>query len=76
MVHGRTDILVDMRKSTRRFNAQTFLDSAGLSNTVIDYQRAEVIFSQGDRSDGYSRSVAARCSLLSCREHLPKEKTS
>jgi CRP/FNR family transcriptional regulator, cyclic AMP receptor protein len=67
VVHGRTDILVEMRKSTRRFNAQTFLDSAGLSNTVIDYRRAEVIFSQGDRSDCvmYIQQGGVKVSVLS-----------
>ncbi len=38
-----------MTKSTRAFNAQAFLDSAGLAKTIVNYGRAEVIFSQGDR---------------------------
>jgi CRP/FNR family cyclic AMP-dependent transcriptional regulator len=56
-----------MGKSTRRFNAQTFLDSAGLSNTVVDYRRAEVIFSQGDRSDSvmYIQHGGVKLSVLS-----------
>ena len=38
-------------KGTRPFNAQTFLDSAGIAKTVVVYRRAESIFSQGDVSD-------------------------
>src|SRR5439155_5809410 len=37
-------------KSTRKpgFNAQAFLDSAGLSRKIAVYRRAQVIFTQGD----------------------------
>jgi len=37
-------------KSARKsaFDAQAFLDSAGLSRKVVPYRRAEVIFTQGD----------------------------
>jgi hypothetical protein len=28
------------------FNAQAFLDSAGVARTIVEYQRAEVIFTQ------------------------------
>jgi CRP-like cAMP-binding protein len=34
------------QKST--FNAQAFLDSAGIARKVVEYRRAEVIFTQGD----------------------------
>ena len=40
-----------MAKSTSSFNAQAFLDSAGLSKRIVEYGRADVIFSQGDHCD-------------------------
>jgi CRP/FNR family transcriptional regulator, cyclic AMP receptor protein len=36
-----------MRK-TGAFNAQTFLDSAGLARTIVEYKPKDTIFSQGD----------------------------
>ena len=38
------------RKPTQRrtFNAQAFLDSAGVSRKVVEYQRSQKIFSQGE----------------------------
>ena len=38
-------------KSTRVFNAQAFLQSAGIAKRVVAYRRAETIFSQGDVCD-------------------------
>ena len=38
-------------RSTNGFNAQTFLDSTGLSKRIVDYRRNEVIFAQGERAD-------------------------
>ena len=35
---------------TRGFDAQTFLDSAGVSRKVIDFRRRQTIYSQGDLS--------------------------
>ena len=35
---------------TATFDAQTFLDSAGLSRKVVEFRRKETIFSQGDPS--------------------------
>jgi CRP/FNR family cyclic AMP-dependent transcriptional regulator len=35
-------------KGKRAFNAQAFLDSAGVSRKVVEYRRSEKIFSQGD----------------------------
>jgi CRP/FNR family cyclic AMP-dependent transcriptional regulator len=35
-------------KKTPAFNAQTFLDSAGLARKVVEYRRSEKIYSQGD----------------------------
>jgi CRP-like cAMP-binding protein len=39
-------------KSTPTFNAQAFLDSAGIAKKIVQYRRAEGIFSQGDSCDG------------------------
>jgi hypothetical protein len=36
---------------TPNFNTQAFLDSAGLSRRIVEYGRAEAIFSQGDRCE-------------------------
>ena len=33
------------------FNAQAFLDSAGVEKKIVKYRRGEVIFSQGDRCE-------------------------
>jgi CRP/FNR family cyclic AMP-dependent transcriptional regulator len=44
-----------MRKAppgtTSGFDAQAFLDSAGISKRIVDYRRNEVIFAQGDPGD-------------------------
>jgi CRP/FNR family transcriptional regulator, cyclic AMP receptor protein len=37
-----------MRARTPSFNVRAFLDSAGLSKRIVEYERAEAIFSQGD----------------------------
>jgi CRP/FNR family transcriptional regulator, cyclic AMP receptor protein len=49
------------------FNAQAYLDSAGISKTVVEYGRNEAIFSQGDASDHvlYIRSGGVKLSVLS-----------
>ena len=56
-----------MAKRTRSFNAQAFLDSAGLSKKIVDYRRAEVIFSQGDPCDSvlYIQQGGVKLSVLS-----------
>lgn len=56
-----------MGKITRSFNAQAFLDSAGLSKKIVDYGRAEVIFAQGGRCDSvfYVQSGGVKLSVLS-----------
>jgi CRP/FNR family transcriptional regulator, cyclic AMP receptor protein len=38
-------------KTTRAFNAQAFLDSAGIAKKVVTYRRSEIIFAQGDVCD-------------------------
>ena len=42
------------RKSTqkRAFNAQAFLDSAGVARRVVEYRRSQKIYSQGDPTTG------------------------
>ena len=39
---------VPIPPANRAFDAQAFLDSAGLSRTVVTFRRAETIFAQGD----------------------------
>jgi CRP/FNR family cyclic AMP-dependent transcriptional regulator len=49
------------------FNAQAFLDSAGLSKTIVEYHRNEVIFTQGDSSTSvmYIQKGGVKLSVLS-----------
>jgi CRP-like cAMP-binding protein len=56
-----------MAKRPRTFNAQAFLDSSGLSKKIVDYRRAEVVFSQGDACDSvmYIQSGGVKLSVLS-----------
>lgn len=51
----------------RPFNAQEFLDSAGLKRAIVNYARRRVIFSQGDVADQvlYIQDGAVRLSVLS-----------
>jgi CRP/FNR family transcriptional regulator, cyclic AMP receptor protein len=54
------------------FNAQSFLDSAGISKKIVEYRPLATIFSQGDPSDTilYIQKGAVRLSVLS---HAGKE---
>ena len=56
-----------MGKTTTSFNAQAFLDSAGLSKKIVEYGRSETIFTQGDRSDSvlYIQHGGVKLSVLS-----------
>ena len=56
-----------MAKRPRTFNAQAFLDSAGLSKTIAEYARDETIFTQGDSCDHvmYIQSGGVKLSVLS-----------
>ena len=56
-----------MGKTTTSFNAQAFLDSAGLSKKIVEYGRSESIFTQGDRSDSvlYIQHGGVTLSVLS-----------
>jgi CRP-like cAMP-binding protein len=49
------------------FNAQAFLDSAGLSKKIVEYGRSEVVFSQGDacHSVMYIQTGGVKLSVLS-----------
>jgi CRP/FNR family cyclic AMP-dependent transcriptional regulator len=38
-------------KKNHRFNAQAFLDSTGLARRVVEYRRAEKIYTQGETSE-------------------------
>jgi CRP-like cAMP-binding protein len=59
-------------KGKPRFEAQTYLESAGAARRVATYRRAEVIFSQGDPCDSvmYLRKGSVKLSVLS---HAGKE---
>jgi CRP/FNR family cyclic AMP-dependent transcriptional regulator len=56
-----------MGRRIQGFNAQAFLDSAGLSKRIVEYARNELIFSQGDRSDDviYIQQGGIKLSVLS-----------
>src|SRR6188768_2828978 len=49
------------------FNAQAFLQSAGLAKKIVEYGRDEVIFSQGDRCESvmYIQRGGVKLSVLS-----------
>ena len=59
-------------KRKRPFDAQVFLESAGLGKRIVTYARTNVIFSQGDPCDSvlYLRSGGIQLSVLS---HAGKE---
>ena len=60
------------QKKPGSFDAEAFLESAGLGKRVVTYERKAVIFSQGDPSDSvlYLRSGRVQVSVLS---HAGKE---
>ena len=49
------------------FNAQAFLDSAGVAKRIVEYRRSEVIFSQGDACEHvlYIQKGGVKLSVLS-----------
>jgi CRP/FNR family transcriptional regulator, cyclic AMP receptor protein len=55
------------KNGAARFDATAFLDSAGLSKKVVNYGRAEVIYSQGEACDSvmYIQSGGVKLSVLS-----------
>ena len=54
-------------KRNRTFDAQSFLDSAGVSRRIAIYRRGTAIFSQGDRCDAvmYIQAGSVKLSVLS-----------
>src|SRR5438093_1270786 len=50
-----------------RFNAQAFLESAGVSKTIVEYGRNETIFTQGDACENvlYIKTGGVKLSVLS-----------
>ena len=54
-------------KAARAFNAQTFLESAGGAQTVVQYRRGDAIFTQGDACEDvmYIQAGGVKLSVLS-----------
>jgi CRP/FNR family cyclic AMP-dependent transcriptional regulator len=54
-------------KAVAAFNAQLFLDSAGVARNVVQYRRGEAIFSQGDPGEHvlYLQKGGVKLSVLS-----------
>jgi CRP-like cAMP-binding protein len=54
-------------KAAPLFNAQAFLDSAGIAKTIVEYRRGETIFAQGDTCEDvlYIKSGGVKLSVLS-----------
>ena len=54
-------------KQNGTFNVQAFLDSAGIARKIVEYRRAEVIFTQGDPCEHvmYIRKGDVKLSVLS-----------
>jgi CRP-like cAMP-binding protein len=61
--------MMDKRKSrtARAFNAQTFLDSAGIKRAITRYAAGDVIFAQGDPASSvlYIQTGSVKLSVLS-----------
>ena len=56
-----------MARTRHPFNAQAFLDSAGLSKKIVDFAPSEIVFSQGDPGDSvmYIQRGGVKLSVLS-----------
>ena len=65
--HQTTMVKPSRRPRTRRFNAQEFLDSAGVKRTIVTYHARRTIFSQGDPATHvlYIQEGGVRLSVLS-----------
>ena len=46
-------------KQKGAFDAQAFLDSAGVARKIVDYQRSETIYTQGDACEASCTSKRA-----------------
>jgi CRP/FNR family transcriptional regulator, cyclic AMP receptor protein len=55
------------RTATTGFDAQKFLDSAGIAKRIVDYRRNEVIFAQGDQGENvfYIQQGGVKLSVVS-----------
>lgn len=62
----KTNIL-KKSKITGAFNAQAFLDSAGVSRTIVEFQKKDAIFSQGDvcKNLMYMQKGSVKLSIVS-----------
>jgi CRP/FNR family cyclic AMP-dependent transcriptional regulator len=58
---------VKSKPKTTTFNAQAFLDSAGIARKIVEYRRADVIFTQGDPCEHvlYIQKGGVKLSVLS-----------
>jgi CRP/FNR family transcriptional regulator, cyclic AMP receptor protein len=69
MSHMKTRKAIETNKTTKTngFNAQAFLDSAGLSRKIAQYRKTEIIFSQGDPCNSvlYVQQGEVRISVVS-----------
>jgi CRP/FNR family transcriptional regulator, cyclic AMP receptor protein len=65
----KTPKVIEASKTAKNneFNAQAFLDSAGLARKIKEYRKAETIFSQGDpcKSVMYVQRGEVRLSVVS-----------
>src|SRR4249919_601572 len=54
-------------KQDTKFDAQAFLDSAGIDRRIVEYRRGDVVFAQGDAGDQvlYIQKGAVKLSVLS-----------
>jgi CRP-like cAMP-binding protein len=54
-------------KQQVKFDAQAFLDSAGIDRRIVEYRRGDVVFAQGDAGDQvlYIQKGAVKLSVLS-----------
>lgn len=64
-----TPKVVELSKAAKnkQFNAQAFLDSAGVARKITEYRKAETIFSQGEpcKSVMYVQKGEVRLSVVS-----------
>jgi CRP/FNR family cyclic AMP-dependent transcriptional regulator len=56
-----------MARGTPAFNAQAFLDSAGLAKRIVEFRRNERVFAQGEKADSvmYIQSGGVKLSVVS-----------
>jgi CRP/FNR family transcriptional regulator, cyclic AMP receptor protein len=56
-----------MNSQNDRFDAQAFLDSAGIARKIVEYRRGDVIFTQGDPCEHvlYVKNGGVKLSVLS-----------